>query len=344
MSEDSDQELASKKAKASQEDYSDNGFSEKEWDLLQRVLKLDQDVQNVNDRFHREISPMLGKVMETEIPKIMDKAVVHSVSEGSSQEVVDKYLSSLANKLQTVVGPVFEDIVRKSLQTAINTAVEDAVKRQHQQEIEAQRGRLLKEGYDNAVAEKVLKLDQDVQNVNDRFYREISPMLGKVMETEIPKIMDKAVVHSVSEGSWQEVVDKYLSSLANKLQTVVGPVFEDIVRKSLQTAINTAVEDAVKRQHQQEIEAQRGRLLKEGYDNAVAEKFNMENVADYFVKAWIREYLDIMNKGFQVVVDTLLAQSKQSKRMEGEFVYKEKEPPKVLSSGRAKLHDRTNSE
>eukprot|EP00808_Paulinella_micropora_P029957 g79972.t1 len=323
MSEDSDQDLASKKAKASQEDYSDNGFSEEEWDLLsQRVLKLDQDVQNVNDRFHREISPMLGKVMETEIPKIMDKAVVHSVSEGSSQEVVDKYLSSLANKLQTVVGPVFEDIVRKSLQTAINTAVEDAVKRQHQQEIEAQRGRLLKEGYDNAVAEK--------------FHREISPMLGKVMETEIPKIMDKAVVHSVSEGSSQEVVDKYLSSLANKLQTVVGPVFEDIVRKSLQTAINTAVEDAVKRQHQQEIEAQRGRLLKEGYDNAVAEKFNMENVADYFVKAWIREYLDIMNKGFQVVVDTLLAQSKQSKRMEGEFVYKEKEPPKVLSSGKGK--------
>eukprot|EP00808_Paulinella_micropora_P030299 g64817.t1 len=219
MSEDSDQELASKKAKASQEDYSDDGFSEEEWDLLsQRVLKLDQDVQNPNDRFHREISPMLGKVMETEIPKIMDKAVVHSVSEGSSQEVVDKYLSSLANKLQTVV----------------------------------------------------------------------------------------------------------------------GPVFEDIVRKSLQTAINTAVEDAVKRQHQQEIEAQRGRLLKEGYDNAVAEKFNMENVADYFVKAWIREYLDIMNKGFQVVVDTLLAQSKQSKRMEGEFVYKEKEPPKVLSSGKGK--------
>eukprot|EP00808_Paulinella_micropora_P008273 g78932.t1 len=87
------------------------------------------------NRFHREISPMLGKVMETEIPKIMDKAVVHSVSEGSSQEVVDKYLSSLANKLQTVVGPVFEDIVRKSLQTAINTAVEDAVKRQHQQEV-----------------------------------------------------------------------------------------------------------------------------------------------------------------------------------------------------------------
>eukprot|EP00808_Paulinella_micropora_P022198 g15999.t1 len=211
---------------------------------------------------------MLGKVMETEIPKIMDKAVVHSVSEGSSQEVVDKYLSSLANKLQTVVGPVFEDIVRKSLQTAINTAVEDAVKRQHQQEIEAQRGRLLKEGYDNAVAEI--------------FHREISPMLGKVMEKEIPKIMDKAVVHSVSEGSSQEVVDKYLSSLANKLQTVVGPVFEDIVRKSLQTAINTAVEDAVKRQHQQEIEAQRGRLLKEGYDNAVAEKFNMKNVADYF--------------------------------------------------------------
>eukprot|EP00808_Paulinella_micropora_P023121 g45718.t1 len=323
MSEYSDQELASKKAKASQEDYSDNGFSEEEWDLLsQKVLKLDQDVQNVNDRFHREISPMLGKVMETEIPKIMDKAVVHSVSEGSSQEIVDKYLSSLANKLQTVVGPVFEDIVRKSLQTAINTDVEDTVKRQHQQEIEAQRGRLLKEGYDNAVAEK--------------FHREISPMLGKVMETEIPKIMDKAVVHSVSEGSSQEIVDKYLSSLANKLQTVVGPVFEDIVRKSLQTAINTDVEDTVKRQHQQEIEAQRGRLLKEGYDNSVAEKFNMENVADYFVKAWIREYLDIMNKGFQVVVDTLLAQSKQSKRMEGEFVYKEKEPPKVLSSGKGK--------
>eukprot|EP00808_Paulinella_micropora_P021406 g43528.t1 len=78
---------------------------------------------------------MFGKVMETEIPRIMDKAVVHSVSESSSQEVVDKYLSSLAIKVQSVVSPVFEDIVRKSLQTAINTAVQDAVERQHQEEV-----------------------------------------------------------------------------------------------------------------------------------------------------------------------------------------------------------------
>eukprot|EP00808_Paulinella_micropora_P018701 g7190.t1 len=121
------------------------------------------------------------------------------------------------------------------------------------------------------LSQKVTKLEQDVQNVNDRFQREISQLFGKVMETEIPKIMDKAVVHSASEASPQEVVDKYLSSLATKLQTVVDPVFEDIVRKSLQTAINTAVEDAVKRQHQEEIEAQRQLLRKEGYEKAVAE-------------------------------------------------------------------------
>eukprot|EP00808_Paulinella_micropora_P032205 g17398.t1 len=149
MSEDSetseDQEQPTKKAKISQEDFNDHAISDEEWDMLsQKVAKLEQDVQYVNDRFQREISPLFGKVMETEIPKIMDKAVVHSVSE-ASQEVVDKYLSSLATKLQTVVGPVFEDIVRKSLQTAINTAVEDAVKRQHQEEIEAQRQLLRKE-------------------------------------------------------------------------------------------------------------------------------------------------------------------------------------------------------
>eukprot|EP00808_Paulinella_micropora_P003469 g69853.t1 len=186
------------------------------------------------------------------------------------------------------------------------------------------------------LSQKVAKLEQDVQNVNDRFQREISPLFGKVMETEIPKIMDKAVVHSVSEASSQEVVDKYLSSLATKLQTVAGPVFEDIVRKSLQTAINTAVEDAFKRQHQEEIEVQRQLLRKEGYEKAVAEKFNIENVSGYFVKSWIKGNLDIMNKGFQVVVDTLVAQSKESKRIEGEFIYKEKEPPKVNGSGNGK--------
>eukprot|EP00808_Paulinella_micropora_P008603 g81352.t1 len=114
--------------------------------LSQKVAKIKQDVQNVNDRFQREISPIFGKVMETEIGKIMDRAVVLSVSESSSQEVVDKYFSSLANKVQSVVSPVVEDIVRKSLQTAINTAMEDAVKRKHQEEIEAQRQRLLNEG------------------------------------------------------------------------------------------------------------------------------------------------------------------------------------------------------
>eukprot|EP00808_Paulinella_micropora_P004052 g14935.t1 len=131
------------------------------------------------------------------------------------------------------------------------------------------------------LSQKVAKLEQDVQNVNDRFQREISLLFGK-------------------------------------------------------TAINTAVEDAVKRQHQEEIEVQRQLLRKEGYEKAVAEKFNIENVSDYFVKSWIRESLDIMNKGFQVVVDTLVAQSKESKRIEGEFIYKEKEPPKVNGSGKGK--------
>eukprot|EP00808_Paulinella_micropora_P027333 g6514.t1 len=66
--------------------------------------------------------------------------------------------------------------------------------------------------------------------------------------------------------------------------------------------------------------------------------FNIGNVSDYvyFVKSWIRENLDIMNKGFQVVVDTLVAQSKENKRIEGEFIHKEKEPPKVNGSGKGK--------
>eukprot|EP00808_Paulinella_micropora_P015957 g34146.t1 len=164
---DQNQEQPSKKAKISQEDFNDHAISDEEWDMLsQKVAKLEQDVQNVNVRFQREISPLFGKVMETEIPKIMDKAVVHSVSEASSQEVVDKYLSSLATKLQTVVGPVFEDIVRQSLQTAINTAVEDAVKRQHQEEIEAQGQLLRKEGYEKAVAEKF-----NIENPSDYFVK-----------------------------------------------------------------------------------------------------------------------------------------------------------------------------
>eukprot|EP00808_Paulinella_micropora_P012240 g972.t1 len=124
------------------------------------------------------------------------------------------------------------------------------------------------------------------------------------------------------EGAERKPKAKYLSSLATKLQTV--------------TAINTAVEDAVKRQLQEEIEAQRQLLRKEGYEKAVAEKFNIENISDYFVKSWIRENLNIMNKGFQVVVDTLAAQSEESKRIEGEFIYKEKEPPKVNGSGKGK--------
>eukprot|EP00808_Paulinella_micropora_P013362 g9998.t1 len=123
-------------------------MTHEDWEMLfQKVAKIEQDVQNLNDRFQREISLMMfGKIMETEIGKIINKAVVLSVSEPSSQEVVHKYLSSLANKVQSVVSSVFEDIVRKSLQNAINTALEDAVKRQHQEEIEAQRQRLLNEG------------------------------------------------------------------------------------------------------------------------------------------------------------------------------------------------------
>eukprot|EP00808_Paulinella_micropora_P018680 g57071.t1 len=124
-----DQEQPTKKAKISQKDFNDHAISDEEWDMSRKVAKLERDVQNVNDRFQREISQLFGKVMETEIPKIMDKAVVHSVSEASSQEVIDKYLSSLATKLQTVVGPVFEDIS----------------KRQHQEKIEAQRELLRKE-------------------------------------------------------------------------------------------------------------------------------------------------------------------------------------------------------
>eukprot|EP00808_Paulinella_micropora_P020851 g2455.t1 len=128
MSEDSEsnqEQQPIEKAKTSQYDY-DNEITHEDWEMVsQKVAKIEQ----------REISLMFVKFMETEIGKIMDKAVVLSVSEPSSQEVVDKYLSSLANKVQSVVSPVLEDIVRKSLQTAINTAVEDAVKRKHQEEV-----------------------------------------------------------------------------------------------------------------------------------------------------------------------------------------------------------------
>eukprot|EP00808_Paulinella_micropora_P002135 g19057.t1 len=140
MPEDSDQEQQLiKKAKTPKDDF-DNAFTEEDCDMLsQKVAKIEQDVQNVNDRFQREISPMFGKVMETEIPKIMDKAVVHSVSESSSQE-------SYFRRHRT---EVFADC----------TAVEDAVKRLHQGEIEAQRQRLRKEGYEKAVAENWLGVD-----------------------------------------------------------------------------------------------------------------------------------------------------------------------------------------
>eukprot|EP00808_Paulinella_micropora_P012241 g973.t1 len=45
-----DQEQPTKKAKISQEDFNDHAISDEEWDLSQKVAKLEQDVQNVNDK------------------------------------------------------------------------------------------------------------------------------------------------------------------------------------------------------------------------------------------------------------------------------------------------------
>eukprot|EP00808_Paulinella_micropora_P002369 g68469.t1 len=85
MSDDSDPEQPTplKKAKTSQDDY-DHEISSQNWEMLsQQVAKIKQDVQNLNDRFQRE--------------NISD--VLENVSQQSSQEVVHKYLSSLADKV-----------------------------------------------------------------------------------------------------------------------------------------------------------------------------------------------------------------------------------------------------
>eukprot|EP00808_Paulinella_micropora_P024748 g70782.t1 len=161
-------------------------------------------------------------------------------------------------------------------------------------------------------------------------------LICNFLQTELPKVLNNIVAKEIGEKCLSEVVQTYLPEVAKQ---ALRPFVVDTIKQALENTVNQAAEDAVKRYNDEELQVKKERLVADELLLTIhIMRFNLYDVGSFFVETLLKDHLDSINKGLNVVLNTVIKQMQQSKGKlpDGDFVFQEKgKEPKPQSSRNA---------